>query len=161
MMSNTDIAPDDKNVSEEKLKLFVEKGDGWIEIMMPIITVSEANGGVKKAYKRNGKTCYKSEHWIDKNRRHKLQKGTVALLLRPHSNHLSIPCHITLTRYAPDKLDKFDNLPMSMKWIHDACCEIITGDYRPGRADSHEDISASCDQVFSKQYGVKIRIQAL
>lgn len=129
-------------------------------MMMPIVTVSEANGGAKKAYKRNGQTCYKPEHWSDKSRRHKLQKGSVALLLRPHRDGLSLPCKITLTRFAPRKLDKFDNLPMSMKYILDSICEIITNDYVPGRADSHEGLDVVYDQVISSHYGVKVRIQA-
>ncbi len=152
---------DGENSTEGKLSLFTEKGDDWLEITMPIITVSEANGGVKKAYKRNGKTCYKAEHWSDKSFRHRLQKGSVALLLRPHRDCLSMPCHITLTRYAPRKLDKFDNLPMSMKYILDSICEIITNDFRPGRADSHEGLSVEYDQVISKEYGVKVRIKSI
>ena len=158
---NIKVAPKVKTATEAKLEPFLEKGIGWVEITMPIITVSEANGGVKKSYIRNGKTCYKSEHWTDKHRRHKLQKGTVALSLRPHRGHVTLPCKIKLTRYAPDKLDRFDNLPMSMKWILDAVCEVITGDYRPGRADSHEGIlDVTYSQEASNAYGVKVRIQA-
>jgi len=159
--TNGKVAKRVKTRVESKLKLFMEKGDGWLEITMPIVTVSEANGGVKTSYTRNGKTCYKSEHWSDQHRRHKLQKGTVALSLRPHRNNISMPCTIKLTRYAPDKLDRFDNLPMSMKWILDAVCEIITGDYRPGRADAHEGIlDVTYGQEVSNAYGVKVRIQA-
>jgi hypothetical protein len=157
--SNIKVPATQENASEAKLKLFLEKGDGWIEITMPIITVSEANGGAKTAYKKNGKTCYKTEHWTEKLTRHRRQKGSVALLLRPHREGISMPCHITLTRYAPRKLDKFDNLPMSMKYILDAICEIITNDYTPGRADSHEGLSVAYDQVISKEYGVKVKIQ--
>ena len=92
-------------------------------------------------------------------RSHRLQKGSVALLLRPMRHGLRMPCHITLTRYAPRKLDRFDNLPMSMKYILDSICEIITNDFTPGRADSHEGLQVSYDQVTSKEYGVKVRIQ--
>ena len=140
------------------LKRFSEIGDGWVEFTMPVITVSEANGGAKKSYKKNGKTCYKGEHWSEKDRRHKLQKGNVALMLRPICKGLRMPCHITLTRFAPRKLDKFDNLPMSMKYILDSICEIITNDYRPGRADSHEGLNVSYDQIASKEYAVKVKI---
>lgn len=158
---NINVALKKKNTLDEKLKLLVTKGDGWVEIMMPIVTVSEANGGVKKSYIRNGKTCYKSEHWSDQHRRHRIQKGTVALSLRPLKAELSLPCIIRLTRFAPDKLDRYDNLPMSMKWVLDAVCEIITGDYRPGRADSHEGIrDVTFSQETSSAYGVKVRIQA-
>jgi hypothetical protein len=51
-------------------------------------------------------------------------------------------------------LDKFDNLPMSFKYIVDAVCAIITGNYVAGKADSDERISISCDQVKSKVYGI-------
>ncbi len=142
-----------------QIKRFTKIGDGWIEITIPMITVSEANGGVKKSYIRNGKTCYKNEHWSEKNRRHQLQKGSVALMLRPHRNSLALPCSITLTRYAPRKLDRFDNLPMSMKYILDSICEIITQDFVPGRADSHEGFEVHYDQFISKEYGIKIRIE--
>lgn len=157
---NTKVAINKKNTTEAKLKASIEKGSDWIEITMPIFTVSEANGGAKRAYKRNGKTCYKSEHWTDKHRRHKLQKGTVFLLLRPHRSSLTLPCSIKLTRFAPDKLDRFDNLPMALKWVLDAVCEIVTGDNRPGRADAHSGIvDVTYSQVESKEYGIKVRIE--
>jgi len=159
---NTNVALKKKIALEAKLGPFSEKGNGWLEITMPIVTVSEANGGVKISHIRNGKKCYKSEHWTDKHRRHKLQKGSVALWLRPHRQHVSLPCTIKLTRYAPDKLDRFDNLPMSLKWVLDAVCEVITNDYRPGRADAHEGIvDVQYQQEISNAYGVKIRIQAI
>lgn len=159
--TNIKVASKQKNSLESKLTLFLEKGEGWIEITLPIVTVSEANGGVKISYIRNGKRCYKSEHWSDQHRRHRLQKGTVALSLNPHRNHVSMPCVIKLTRYAPDKLDRYDNLPMSMKWVLDAVCEVITGDYRPGRADANEGIrDVTYAQEISSAYGVKVRIQA-
>lgn len=148
-----------KNRLESKLEPFTQIGENYVEITLPIFTASEANGGVKKSYIKNGKICYKTEHWSEKHRRHKLQKGTVALYLRKYRNYLKLPCNIKLTRYAPRKLDKFDNLPMSMKYILDSICEIITNDYRPGRADSHEDIeNVEYDQIISDKYGVKIRI---
>lgn len=157
--SNTKIAPSKDNALEGRLKLSVAKGDDWVEIMMPIITVSEANGGAKKSFKRNGKTCYKTEHWSEKSSRHKRQKGTVSLTLRPNCQHLRMPCQITLTRYAPRKLDRFDNLPMSLKYILDAICEIITNDFVPGRADSHEGLTVVYDQETNKEYGVKVHIK--
>lgn len=157
--SNTNVAINKENSTEAKIKRFSEFGDDWVEFTIPIFTASEANGGVKKSYKRNGKTCYKSEHWTDKHRRHKLQKGSVALMLRPMRHGLRMPCHISLTRYAPTKLDKFDNLPMSMKYILDSICEIITNDFVPGRADAHEGLVVIYDQVVSEEYGVKVRIQ--
>lgn len=158
--SNTKVATKKKNATEAKLRPFSEFGNDWLEITMPIITVSEANGGAKISHIHNGKKCYKSEHWSDKHRRHRLQKGTVALLLRPHRNRLVMPCKIILTRYAPDHLDRFDNLPMSLKWILDSVCEVITNDYRPGRADANEGIAdVKYAQVQSQEYGVKVRIE--
>lgn len=140
---------------------FLEKGENWLKAMLPIFTASEANGGVKKSYKQNGKICYKNEHWTEKHRRTQLQKGTVMLTLRPHRDSFSLPCEIKLTRYAPRKLDKFDNLPMSLKYVLDAVCAVITGDYRPGRADSSEQIEVKYDQVISKQYGVLIEVKKI
>lgn len=158
-MTNTKVARDQIGVLNGRLKLFSEIGQDWVEITMPILTVNEANGGQKKVIKTsNGKVSYKSEHWTEKQRRHKLQKGTVALLLRPISKNLTMPVKIKLTRYAPRKLDRFDNLPMSMKYILDSICEIITNDYTPGRADSHEGLIVEYDQVSASEYGVKIRI---
>lgn len=61
-----------------------------------------------------------------------------------------------MTRHAPKKLDRHDNLPMSLKYILDACCAVITNDYRPGRADDDENIQVTYNQVISKQYAVKI-----
>lgn len=141
---------------------FSKIGEDYVEIRLPLFTASEANGGVKKAIKRNGKTKYKTEHWSERSARHKRQKHAVAFMLRPHRHLLRLPCSISLTRFAPRKLDPFDNLPMSFKYILDAICEIITGDYRPGRADSYEGInSVSYNQVISKEYAVLIKITNL
>lgn len=159
MSTNTKVAIGNKNQLAVKFEAFSKKGEGWVEIMLPVFTASEANGGCKVAYKRNGKTHYKPEHWSEKHRRHKIQKGSVALMLRPMRDGIRMPCNITLTRFAPRKLDQFDNLPMSLKYILDSVCEIITNDYTPGRADSHEGLSVVYQQVSSKEYGVKIRIE--
>lgn len=156
--SNVSIPPDDK-IAAEGLKMSSStNGQDWVLVTLPILTVSEANGGVKKSFKRGGKTCYKAEHWMDKHVRHKRQKGMVGLMLKKHAPLLKLPCLVTLTRYAPDKLDRHDNLPMSMKWILDAVCEIITGDYRPGKADEDERIEVKYNQITSKEYGVRILI---
>ncbi len=160
---NTPTQPE--NAEKGPLKLNSINGPDWVEITMPIETVSEANGGKKQARKIKhpitGKmvTTAKSEHWTDKHKRHKKQKGMVGLMLRRHRSILCVPCHITLTRYAPHKLDRFDNLPMAFKWILDACCEIITGDYRPGRADDNEEIDVTYKQILNPDYGVKIVIK--
>lgn len=115
---------------------------GKVVITLPIKTISELN-------------C--SEHWTQKHKRHKSQKRTVELILNPVRINIQLPCHIHLIRYAPGKLNRHDNLPASMKYIVDACCAIITGDFRPGRADDDEErISISYDQIKSSQYAVKV-----
>ena len=119
-----------------------EIGEGFALLTLPIRTVSEAN-------------C--SEHWTKKHKRHRLQQKALTLALNPIKRQIKLPCHIEMVRYAPRKLDKHDNLPISMKYILDSCCAILTGDFRPGRADDDERISISYDQVISKEYGVKIK----
>lgn len=114
-----------------------------IVIDLPLQTKSEAN-------------CF--EPWQVKHRRRREQQAAVSLVLRPHRDKILMPCNVMLTRFAPDKLDAFDNLPMSFKYIVDAICAIITGDYRPGRADSNEGISIRCGQEKSNAYGIRIEI---
>jgi hypothetical protein len=53
-------------------------------------------------------------------------------------------------------LDAHDNLPGSLKYVVDACCAIITGDFRPGRADGNKAFSFSYDQVKCSEYGVRV-----
>lgn len=124
-----------------------------VEVIIPICTVSEGNGGAKAKGR--------SEHWAEKSRRHANQKHAVFLILRPHSDVFYLKqCQITLTRFAPRKLDRFDNLPMSLKWILDAVCELITGDSRAGRADASPLIlDVKYDQVVNSQYFVQIKIE--
>ena len=110
---------------------------------LPLQTKSEAN-------------CF--EPWQVKHGRHKDQQRVVAIGLTPLRDHVSLPCKIMLTRFAPDALDVFDNLPMSFKYIVDAVCAIITGEYRAGKADSDKRITIACDQVKSAAYGVRIEI---
>lgn len=121
-----------------------EVSEGKVLIDLPLQTKSEAN-------------CF--EPWQVKHGRHTQQQRTVALAMNPLRDKIQLPCKIMLTRFAPDSLDKFDNLPMSFKYIVDAICAIITGDYRPGHADSDSRIiSIACDQVKSKEYGIRIEI---
>lgn len=142
-------------------KAFTTKTLNSIEIGAPLLTCSEANGGRKRAVKRCGGTIYKTEHWSEKAKRHKRQKGLIRMMLTTARarDFIRLPCKITLTRYATRKLDRFDNLPMAFKYILDAICEVITGDYIPGRADSHEGLKVEYDQITSKQYFVKVRIE--
>jgi hypothetical protein len=150
---------------KDKEEQFTNK-DKIVEIFIPVITVSEANGGRKKKVKsvdKNGNVLYRyqSEHWSEKATRHKRQKTLIHYMLNPHKSKLKLPCRIEFTRYAPKKLDRFDNLPMSLKYILDACCEVITGDLRPGRADDTEEIDVVYKQEISKEYALKIIIRML
>jgi hypothetical protein len=126
-----------------KIKPKSEFYEGKVILDLPLQTVSEAN-------------CF--EHWTKKHERHKAQQRMVALALKPLRDNIKLPCKVMLIRFAPDDLDAFENLPMSFKYIVDAVCSILTGDYRPGRADSDKRISLACDQVQSKEYGIKIEI---
>jgi len=127
----------------EAIETKVECQDGKITLELPIKTVSEAN-------------CF--EGWKQKYGRHKDQQRILSLYLYPLKSKIKLPCKISLTRLAPNELDTFDNLPMSFKYIVDAICSIITGEYRPGKADSDKRISISCDQVKSKIWGIKVEI---
>lgn len=160
---HTKISLDIENSTASQQKAFTTKTANSIEIGAPILTCSEANGGRKRAVKRFGGTIYKTEHWSDKAKRHKKQKGLIRMMLTVARTRdfIRLPCKITLTRYATRKLDRFDNLPMSLKYILDAVCEVITGDYVPGRADSHEGLQVEYDQITSKQYFVKVKIENL
>lgn len=126
-----------------KITMKSEVHEGKVVVDLPIQTKSEAN-------------CF--EPWQVKHARHKDQQRMVALVLKPLRDKITLPCKIMLTRFAPDELDKFDNLPMSFKYIVDAICAIITGEYRAGKADSDKRISIACDQVESKAYGIRIEV---
>jgi len=126
-----------------KITMNSEVHEGRVVLDLPLRTKSEAN-------------CF--EPWQVKHGRHRDQQRVVALGLNPLRDKISLPCKIMLTRFAPDELDAFDNLPMSFKYIVDAVCAIITGEHRAGKADSDKRISIACDQVKSKEYGVRIEI---
>jgi len=143
-VGNTNIASGVKKALETRLTLKSEIEPGNVRITLPIKTVSELN-------------C--SDHWRTKHKRHQRQQKTVALVLKPIRDKIPFPCHIHLTRLAPRKLDRHDNLPASLKYILDACCAIISGDFRPGRADDDERLEVSYDQIPSSQYGVKVEFK--
>lgn len=126
-----------------KITMKSEVYEGRVVVDLPLQTKSEAN-------------CF--EPWQVKHGRHKEQQRIVALGLNPLRDKIKLPCKIMLTRFAPDELDKFDNLPMSFKYIVDAICAIITGEYRAGKADSDKRITIACDQVESKAYGIRIEV---
>lgn len=113
---------------------------GTVELIVPLITISEANI---------------SEHWTKKSARHKRQKQIIKAYYLMIKEPISLPCNMTLIRLAPRRLD-FDNLTISLKWICDSLCEELTGNYVPGRADGDERIHITYDQEISKEYGVKI-----
>lgn len=141
--SNTKVAGKRKNKPVAKIKMKSEVCEGKVILDLPLQTVSEAN-------------CF--EHWTKKHERHKAQQRLVALALKPLRENIKLPCKVMLIRFAPDDLDAFENLPMSFKYIVDAVCSILTGDYRPGRADSDMRISLACDQVKSIEYGIRIEL---
>lgn len=140
---NSKVAGKRKKKPVAKIPMKTEVTNGKVLIDLPLQTKSEAN-------------CF--EPWQVKHGRHTQQQKLVALAMNPLRDKIKLPCKLMLTRFAPDELDKFDNLPMSFKYIVDAICSIITGDYRPGHADSDKRISIACDQVQSKEYGIRIEI---
>lgn len=140
---NGKVAGKRKKKPVMKIPMKTEVTNGKVLIDLPLQTKSEAN-------------CF--EPWQVKHGRHTQQQKLVALVMNPIRDKIKLPCKLMLTRFAPDELDKFDNLPMSFKYIVDAVCSIITGDYRPGHADSDKRISIACDQVQSKEYGIRIEI---
>lgn len=142
-MGNIKVAGRRKKRKAAKITMKTQVCDGKVIIDLPIQTKSEAN-------------CF--EHWRIKHARHKEQQRIVSRVLSPLRDKIKLPCKVMLTRFAPDELDAFENLPMSFKYIVDAVCAIITGDYRPGRADSDKRISLACNQVKSKEYGIRIEV---
>ena len=122
-----------------------------VEIEIPIRTVSEANV---------------SEHWTKKHKRKKQQRKICTFYLKSTSRiseKVKLPCCITLTRIAPRSLDIGDNLPMSFKHLRDVIAEILTGDIRPGLADSDDRLTWEYKQEKGKpkQYAVRITFQYL
>lgn len=135
------IAPKRKKSLKAKITLNSEVLERKVTITIPIRTVSELN-------------C--SENRWKKSDRHKAQRGAISRILGPLREKILLPCHMHLVRYAPRKLDAHDNLPASLKYIVDSCCAVISGDYRPGKADSDKSFSFSYGQETCSDYGVKI-----
>ncbi len=115
------------------------------EFVVGINTVSEANA---------------RGHWHKGAKRHADQKKTVWFELHRRDLEIRLPCAIQLTRIAPRKLDKGDNLPMSMKYIRDSIAEFVFPDMAVGRADDLPALEFiySQEKGDPKQYGVKITI---
>ena len=135
--------------------LFMEK---FIELHIPILTVSEAN-------------C--SEHWTAKNKRHQKQKLMVKGHLLRNGTSIPLPCHVKLTRVSPRTLDIGDNLPSAFKWIKDAIADHINPERTigiskktgrkvkiAGRSDDDERITWEYDQEKGKPQSIKIDIFA-
>lgn len=123
-----------------------------LQFMLPVVTISEINS---------------NEPWRVKHARHKIQKGAVIVYFRESMlvecknirfKKINLPCEIKLTRFAPRKLDEHDNLRISVKYILDQLCAEITGEHRPGIADSFEGFTFLYAQEVSKDYGVKVEI---
>lgn len=143
---NTNILPTKKKFLKRKRKLIslkTEVGEGRVVLHLPIETVSEANN---------------FDHWTKKHARHKLQKRLVAFALNPLREKINLPCEIRLTRIAPRLLDCWDNLPMSVKYVLDAVCATVTGDFRPGRADDNKEITVRYNQECRPEYGVIVEL---
>lgn len=123
---------------------FVE--DKQIVLVLPIRTVSEAN-------------CF--EGWKKKHARHKKQKFAVQAHLNLVVNKITLPCEITLTRYASRSLDLHDNLPYSFKFISDSIADLLIPGKKSGFADSDLRLTWKYSQIKSKEYAIRIQIKSL
>lgn len=112
---------------------------------LPIKTVNEANS---------------REHWRQKAQRHNKQSHAIKFVLANHVDETCLPCTITLTRIAPRKLDQWDNLPMSFKWILDSLASLLVPNKAIGQADSDERIQVKYDQKRGGvgEYAIEIEI---
>ncbi len=130
-----------------------------VRIKLPVKTVNEANGH-KKAVKKNGITKYKTEHWTETAKRHRMQKDAIYYSLKNLVDGTMLPCTIKLTRIAPRKLDKWDNLPMSFKWILDSITALMIPNKAIGQTDSDPRIQVEYDQIKGGvgEYAIEIEI---
>lgn len=117
-----------------------------MKFKLPIKTVSEAN--------------LSREHWTKKHKRHKAQKEAIKFGLANRLDETCLPCTIKITRIAPRKLDSFENLPCSLKYINDAICELLIPGKAIGQADSDMRIQTMCDQRKGDkgEYAIEIEI---
>jgi hypothetical protein len=98
-----------------------------------------------------------TEHWRQKHARHLVQKNWIKAHFRMEEKPLALPIHIKLTRIAPNRLDRWDNLPMSFKYILDEICAHLVPGKAPGRADDDEiNITVEYTQIASKEYGIMV-----
>lgn len=117
-----------------------------MKFKLPIKTISEAN--------------LTGEHWRKKHKRHQAQKEAIRFALANRLAPDMLPCIIRLTRIAPRMLDKWENLPISFKWILDAICELLIPGKAIGQADSDERIQVRYNQKKGDkgEYGIEIEI---
>lgn len=117
-----------------------------MKIKLPIKTVSDANKG--------------GEHWTKKHKRHKAQKSAINLFLAGKVDETCLPCTIKLTRIAPRLLDSHDNLPMSLKYVLDAICELLVPNKAIGQADSDPRIQVTYAQIKGavREYAIEVEI---
>jgi len=132
-----------KNDPEPSLEFGTFIGDRQITLVLDLKAYNESNP---------------AEGWRTRHAHHKAQKKEIFVALVNCKQIIKMPCSLKFIRYAPKFLDYQDNLPMSFKYILDYCCAQITGDHRPGRADSNKGFTFQYDQVKSKKYYVKIEI---
>ena len=147
------LIQNDKNVKSPKRPKKIEPepnvefgtfiGDRQITLILDIKAANESN-------------C--SEPWRKRHQRHKGQKKEIFVALLNCKQLVRLPCVLKFIRYAPKMLDAHDNLPMAFKWICDQTCAELTGELRPGLADSNKGFTFQYDQIKSKKYYVKIEI---
>lgn len=118
-----------------------------MKIKLPIKTVNEANS---------------REHWHKKAVRHTKQKDAIKFALVNRITPDLLPCTIKLTRVAPRKLDQWDNLPMSFKWILDTLASLLVPNKAIGQSDSDNRIQVIYDQIkgIPHEYAIEIEIIA-
>lgn len=96
------------------------------------------------------------EHWHKSASRHTMQKTVTKLYLKT-SDIPKLPIHVTLTRFAPRRFDKDENLPMAFKYIKDEIADYVigykyskTGRKLHGRTDDDERITWEYKQEKTK-----------
>lgn len=99
-----------------------------------------------------------SDHWTKKRQRKKM----LQFLIRQHWNQANpsiiLPCHITMTRIAPRKLDS-DNLQTAFKGVRDEIADLIIPGKKKGQADSDKRLTWAYEQKqIPKTYALNIQI---
>ena len=110
----------------------------YLEILIPVKTVSEANI---------------SEHWSKKSKRKQQQKALVKIYLSPKLECIKLPCTILLKRIGKRRMDS-DNLTVSMKYCRDAIANLIFPGLPAGKADDSPEFTWAYDQKIGKEYAV-------